>query len=206
MYIIDEYSDDGSTEIAKANEKAVVIQMNTDGINDDIFCKLFDEGPKQLSNGVADYVVCVDIDELLYGDVSKMEGDLLVPEGWQMISEKLPTTEGQIYEEVTEGVPDLMMSKPIVRRPHIDIHYAHGRHSCQSYTIQTAAPYLKLLHFRFLSPEYVQSRHNKNWPRIAKCGKDIGSGIHTKPGWDGYQSMKWYQDALKEKKPCLGGS
>jgi len=207
IYVIDEYSEDGTTEIAKAHKKVTHLQIKTGGIDDNLFNKIWEDFPKTMSQD-ADYVITVDCDEFIYGDMNSLKGDLIVPEGWQMISEKLPTGQGQIYDEIKEGIPDIMHNKPVIRKPHVTLKYAHGRHSCNVLDEKCDVvndPRIRLLHFRFIDREYVRKRHERNWSRIVQSCKNVGSGIHNKPNWEGYQGMNWYENALKEKKPlpCL---
>lgn len=123
MIVHDGLSTDGSREIAKGFG-AEVVDFKTDGVNDMLFKQLKENcwrGTK------ADWAITVDADELIYfpeGAFHTLEAyesnreAIIKPRGYEMLSEVFPTTEGQIYSEVTHGAPELKWySKPVLFAP-----------------------------------------------------------------------------------------
>ena len=160
----------------------------------------------------ADWVICVDADEFIYHPkmLEELAGELEIPdhqllrcEGYQMLSEHFPTTQGQIYEEVKKGVYDPRYTKSVVFRPCIHLIFAPGRHGVTSEQAKPKECNLRLLHFRFLSPEYVHAMHDRNYNRLTKLNKDKGFGAHNSPHHHGEYDLIWYKEKLKEAVPCL---
>ena len=211
IYVIDDDSDDGTREIVNQCEKAMLIDLDTHGLDDAYMAELYSLAPQRISKGKADWVICVDADEFLYGKTDEIgtmtDIDVVIPEGWQMLSETLPSGDGQIYDEIREGIKDQMIDKPVLWKPTVELKYTEGRHRCvpQGNPRFAATKDLKLLHYRFLSKEYVLERHARNWQRMSDRNKVVGSGVHNQEGYPGYQGLAWYEKVLKEKVKCLDG-
>jgi glycosyltransferase involved in cell wall biosynthesis len=64
-------------------------------------------------NSDADWVIVCDADELIYHEdiinyLSNTNATHITTEGYEMMTESLPTTEGQIYEEIKNGYLNLL--------------------------------------------------------------------------------------------------
>ena len=115
-------STDGTREMIVACPKAELRDWaGSDALVDDEF-HVFANTQWHEARGKADWVIWVDADEFLYHPkiqqllAKYMANGIEVPKiaGYTMCSEKFPTTTGQIYEEVRNGFPDLIWSKPAI--------------------------------------------------------------------------------------------
>jgi hypothetical protein len=184
--IFDNYSTDRSEEICRANPKVRVIKYDTGNqIRDDIYLQIKNNCWKYSD---ADWVIVGDIDELVYHadiikalkDVTLSEATIITPQMFNMYSEKFPTTEGQIYEEVTLGVP--CGSKTNVFRPReiTDINYDPGCHVAkpEGNVIFYHVVGMKTFHMRYLSKQWVIDRNEQSRKRLSELNKQLGWGVH----------------------------
>ena len=200
IFIFNDHSTDRTAEIAKAHPKVRLLDFNYDpGLHEDNFNDCFIKSYKQYSRGVADWVMCVDADELIYnrdivGVLSEQHRrgiKALKCTGYIMVSEKLPTTKGQIYDECKIGTRSRGYDKPIVFSPEIDIKFGIGRHTAQLPPgIQAHKAKLTLLHYRYLSRDYIIERNAKSFPRW--FGMDDKQKQYRTNG-----ALKWYDNAIK---------
>jgi len=210
FFMYDDDSDDGSREIIEAQEKAVLFKPPLDGLDDTMFASLHSTEYKNLSRNQADWVICVDADEFIFNsNISQELGiagtlgyTILNCYGFQMLSREFPNTDGQIYEQVRCGIPDSRYSKAIVFNPKIELVFSAGRHSVLTEE-DVKESMLKLLHFRYLSEEYIRTKHAANFARLTEENKKFGYGLHNAPDYNGEYDLFWYRNALKESKPIL---
>jgi hypothetical protein len=106
----------------------------------------------------ADWVIVCDTDELIYHEniievLSNTHANHIITEGYEMMSETLPTTEGQIYEELKFGHFKPDYSKPCLFKPSevTDINFTPGCHTAEPIgpnliSIQDSG--IKLLHYK----------------------------------------------------------
>lgn len=121
----------------------------------------------------SDYVIVCDMDELLYhpdliGYLKKNSNiDYFTPVGYEMIGNEIPTDYNkQIYEIIKTGVPSMGYSKSILfkRNNIIDTGYSVGAHVsdfkgiCDLNKVDNNND-LKLLHYKWLSLDYVIKKH-----------------------------------------------
>src|SRR5436190_13957749 len=67
IYIFDDRSTDRTADIAKANPKVELLEYDyPTGVDDDDHSRCFENAYKKYSSGVADWVFCVDADEIIY--------------------------------------------------------------------------------------------------------------------------------------------
>jgi hypothetical protein len=171
-------STDRTKEILSQNPKVTIIDVEEHGINEGYWTKKLWTKYENLSRGKADYVMLVDTDEFIYHpnliEVLKREKELgtqvIQPEGFFMMSDKFPTTNGQIYEEVKKGVPDFWSTKCCLFDPSIYIRFRTGRHSIakiQRNAIIKAGSEIgiKMLHYRYLGDKYIKERDIKDFNR-----------------------------------------
>jgi glycosyltransferase involved in cell wall biosynthesis len=132
---------------------------------------------EQYSTGVSDWVIVADADEFIYHpnireileNPKVQRRKVILCQGFNMVSDKLPITNGQIYEEIKMGIPDKEESKWTIHSSNIDgFQFRIGRHGppidFQKYRGDRATG-IKLLHYRFLGEEYTESRDKKNFER-----------------------------------------
>lgn len=148
-----------------------------------------------------DYVVVCDADEILWHpDMKKYLSDskqsnvrLFKAKGYQMVSSRFPTTAGQIYDEVRQGVEDdATFGKIAMFDPNVEINYERGAHRCHPVPAEPAKDGLKLLHCKYLGLDYVAKRYEYLRQRcMAK---------HMKPTkWH----IKQYRDYLRSAKEVV---
>jgi hypothetical protein len=102
--IFDNMSDDRSLEIIGGFGNAVVEPLDTGGeLRDTVLRDVKNNGWKK-SRGQADWVICVDVDELLWHPqlldqlaAFRSRGITVpIPIGYEMVSQSFPTTSGQV--------------------------------------------------------------------------------------------------------------
>jgi hypothetical protein len=156
--------------------------------------------------------LCVDADEFIYHPqiLSELESykhlgyRILKCDAFQMLSQVFPTTAGQIYEEVNSGIADGRYTKAVVFDPSIDLSFSVGRHSVECDGTEIKESSLKLLHCRYLSADHMHNKHRRNYERLSSTNRERGYGGHNAPDYHGEYDLTWYQQSLKEAKPCLG--
>ena len=204
--IWDNESTDRSAEIASSVPGVSIVPLSTGGeVRDDVWVD-FKNTCWQKSRD-ADWVMVVDVDEIVYhrhltdylADCTSRGVTLPWTTGYEMVAKCFPTSSGQIYEEVVEGVRDDWYSKPAVFDPQAidEINYVPGAHSCQptGRVVEERSPDLKLLHYRFLGLDYVVDRFEGRRRRQSAINTEKGWGTHfqKKPR----ELKRWYRDVAK---------
>lgn len=210
MIFWDDKSDDGTRELIAECPKAELRDWpGHHGIDDVQFLDFANERWKEAC-GQADWVCWVDADEFVYHPniLSVLHRywiqDVEVPqvEGYTMVSDRFPTTESQIYDEIKTGFRDGFWDKHPIFRVHM--HWTVGRHSIDTSRFQPKSsmePEIKLLHYRALGLEYVKWRHNRNWNRVPDYCRAMNMGDNTNPEYTGHHSVDWFADRIAEKHP-----
>lgn len=168
IFIIDDKSTDKTVEIAKRNPKVKILRPNySEGFDEIVRNTYFEDVYKKYSRGNADWVIYVDGDEFVYHknilkvleEQKNVGRKLLKMTGYAMVSEKFPTTFGQIYEECNRGTRSRRYDKIIVFNPDIGIVFTDGRHSLPfSGSVRAYRCGLVLLHYKYLSREFIMKR------------------------------------------------
>ena len=123
--LFDNHSTDRSAEIARQAGAVVRPHDSGDEFRDDLLLQVKNNCWKECRGQGVDWVVVVDVDEILYHpDLrgflrrSREEGvTVCTATGFNMVSDRPPTTAGQVYEEITRGVPAPRYSKMAVFNP-----------------------------------------------------------------------------------------
>jgi len=176
IFIWDDYSTDSTVEILKSHPKVTVLHKKEPGLENWHNVSVLFPKYEKYSRGKADWVMAVDADEFIYHpNIKKVlkramehKVDILQCRGFDMISDKFPTTKGQIYDETQMGVHSQMMSKWAVHSPKGHVRYRKGRHGRPydnrnlNQEVLNFCRYkhtgLKLLHYRYLGEEYIINR------------------------------------------------
>jgi len=173
IVVYDNGSDDASQEIVCRHPIAELRHFDSHGesredIEIDVKSNVWKE-----SRRTADFVIICDVDEFLFHphlnkyllDCRRRGITMPIPDGYQMVSERFPTTTGQIYEEVKRGLYHSRWSKRVIFDPHAieEIHYAPGCHEADPVgkIFCDRVPQLKLLHFKFLGIDYLITRYRE---------------------------------------------
>mgnify|MGYP003647409292 CR=1 FL=1 len=197
MYIYDNGSNDKSEDIASKYSR-VVWDKSLYGlgeINDITLREIKNTAWKKTSRD-ADWVVVCDIDEIVYHRVGLQKYmeratdrgyTILRPHGYDMVSTAIPTHEGMFYDddEFKYGVKHDnggRCDKQCIFSPKhiVDINYDFGAHYANP-TGNVKVAYdvdLKLLHYKYLSRDYIVDRHMVCAQRMSDINKRSGWGAH----------------------------
>lgn len=122
MIFYDNESTDLSALIINSHPKTELRSYSTNNTLDDtVHVNIKERAIIEAKKEGADYAIVVDCDEFLYHPnmreflhEAKSQFSLFYPIGFQMVSEKFPTTSGQIYDEIRTGKPDGWYCKPVL--------------------------------------------------------------------------------------------
>jgi glycosyltransferase involved in cell wall biosynthesis len=168
--IFDNQSTDRSVEIIEKSD-AILFSFDTGNeFREDILTSIRNTCWK---DSRADWVIVTDVDEFVYHPslfwaLERSLGTVILPRMFNMYSDRLPTTEGQIYDEIRWGVE--FNSKMCIFRPSEikEINYDPGCHFAHpegNFVLDFRSPIINM-HFKNLSPEYVIARnaylHSRN--------------------------------------------
>jgi hypothetical protein len=187
IYLFEGHSTDGSREMAQSMG-AIIIPIDTGNqIRDDIFTDIKNNCWKASK---ADWVIVCDTDEFVYHPhfmeyLDVLEDTIIAPVHYEMFSDKFPTTNGQIYEEVTMGFRHETGSncKMCLFRPKeiTNMNYEPGSHTAHpegnvkvGYNSEIIS-----MHMRHLSVEYVVARNLYYKARRSTINKQHGWGYHV---------------------------
>lgn len=210
--------DGGSTDRTKAiceEMGAEVHHWETGGqINDELLRVL----KETCWNGTsADWVIMVDADELVVfpdGVSASMKSyevqslAVVKTKGFEMESPTLPTTNGQIYEEIDHGTQDeRWYSKPIILRPSLiqSIHFTHGAHEC-IVTLKSGRRLQNPRAYPTRTPYLLHYKHIGTVERLAAiydAHKSRFSDINRTNGW-GWQG-EGLQNATRKREAIMRG-
>lgn len=152
----------------------------------------------------ADWCLIVDCDELIYFpkgwkrpfDVYSAHSiPVIKPHGFEMFSETMPTTAGQIYDEIKQGAPDdLWYAKPCVFTPRLvkAMNFAPGAHQCYpelkdgtklANPTAFSIPECYLLHYHQIGPiERIAAKYDRTRARMCQHNIDMNWGNVHKSG------------------------
>lgn len=210
MIFYDGWSTDNTKQIICSNPKAILREWRgSDALDDMEFLNFSNEQWKE-AIGHVDWILWIDADEFVYHPEiltvleRYLKEGVTVPliEGFTMVSEKFPTTEGQIYDEVKTGFPDSAWGKPAIFRE--DIHFGMGRHSIDTNRCKprfSATAEIKMLHYRALGFDYLKERHLRNWSRVPQHCRDNSLGTNTSPDYFEHHSISWFEEWIKKPWP-----
>ena len=139
----------------------------------------------------SDYIIVCDVDELLYHPnliefINKQPfTDYYTPQGFHMIGEEIPTDyTKQIYDIIKIGSRDDQYDKNVLfkRKNITETNYSPGCHASrfkgENNLLNYGGEELKLLHYKWLSFEYVYEKHTHYGKRISNHSRSQRYGIH----------------------------
>jgi hypothetical protein len=197
IFIVDAYSTDKTKKIAKAHPKVTVLKCPYDmGFTEDDISKCYEELTDKYSED-ADWVMCVDGDEFVYHEEVKLalqnaenKGlDVVRTTCYTMVSNKLPTTKGQIYEELNKGIRTDAQDKAVILRGDVVVEFEPGRHSIKNKEdVTIGKANLLLLHYRYLTKDYAKQRSDT-----------LAERMEADPELPKLQAkgLRWYEAAIK---------
>ena len=171
IFVWDDYSNDSTRKILKKHPKVTILLKGKVGQDNDYNSEVLYPQYEQYSRGVSDWVIVVDADEFIYHpnlrkilkELREDDAEVIQCKGFDMISDKFPTTDGQIYDEIKMGIESNLMTKWAIHSPDIHLRYRRGRHGRphdERNWKHTRYRYagIKLLHYRYLGKEYTEQR------------------------------------------------
>ena len=224
VIVYDNESSDRSVEICSQFPNVEVRTYRTNNeLNDFEYLRIKTQCVHEARNQ-ADFVIVGDCDEFVYHEnlleflaEAKGKYSVFYPAGFDMVTDKFPTTEGSIFDEIKLGVPNPWYSKPMLMDPNSVFNFAwvEGCHELVAGSLQTFGdihhivredeipdeiPYkghmwprykkqfevldrfvthpLKMLHCKFLGPEYVSERHRAYASRLSDENLKADLGEH----------------------------
>jgi glycosyltransferase involved in cell wall biosynthesis len=186
VIIYDNFSTDRSREIAASFGARIIDFDSNNQLRDDLQIEIKDNCWK---GSKADWVIVGDTDEFVYHKdllqtLKTTRATVISPKLYNMFSEVFPSTEGQIFEEITmgiEGGAKLNLFRPGEIK---SINYSPGCHHAdpKGNVIFVDIPSILTLHMKNLSRQYVIERNAYLGPRLSAINKRNGWGYHMKFG------------------------
>lgn len=205
IHIFDDNSDDGSQAIISSHPKCVLHSISMGGIHEDELLSLAYEN-YPMARGKADLIMWVDIDEFVYHPTIKEclqwhldQGHQAIRTvGFNMMGSPIPDDDGnsQLPDILRTGVRAPIYSKSVVISPDVSVNWSRGKHhlidpdmkvSPEDHGYEYNPNRLKLLHYRFLTPEYTEERNARQYGRC----KDTGAAWSCLPTHTGEHSPSW---------------
>jgi glycosyltransferase involved in cell wall biosynthesis len=143
-------------------------------------------------NEESDYVIVLDIDEILYHPnlreflESNPDYDYFKPMGYDMVGDSVPTDyTKQIYEIIINGAPSTnFCKKALFKRKFVnETNFSYGAHDANYKGKRALNEYisngdLKLLHYKCIDLEYVITKNKNYSKRRSEYSKKFGLGLH----------------------------
>lgn len=217
IIVCDGGSTDKSHEIIKANPKC---ELNLDYVSDkadDIqFLEIKNELWKKYRDEY-DWCIVVDIDEFLFSfdglinlfaAADKKNACVILPEGYDMYSEKSLKEDSNLFEDFPNGIPFQNSSKMCAFniKKLKDIDYLAGCHVALPRDINNLPALVMtnksiLMHYRFLGLGDVLQKKHLAESRLSERNKQNGFGIHNLTSDDAW--IHRFNEGLKNSKPVL---
>lgn len=188
IFVYDNGSDDGTQDLVAEHPLCELRHIDSQGqYHEGALLKVKGQFWKE-SRRTADWVICCDIDELLFHphlltylrECQERGVTIPTPAGWQLLNSRFPTGGDQIYSEIKTGFPDPFYAKRIIFNPSAidEMNYTPGCHSAAPVgnVIEHADPLLKLLHCKYLGLEYVTQRNALLAARLSEFNRARGFG------------------------------
>ena len=190
IFVWDNMSTDNSDKIYKKYPNVIVKKWSSDNtINDLRYKQIKSTCYREISRNEADWVIVCDCDEILYHPnlINKLKElkdrniDTPKIDGRDMVSEVFPVYDGElITSKIKYGSSTYEpMCKNILFNPKKDIEFGFGGHSYHCRDCSTTNDFeLNLLHYKFLSLDYVSGRYKILNSRLSDYNKKTGFGSH----------------------------
>lgn len=183
IFIWDDLSTDNTKKILSQNSKVTFLELDKYDHDDGYWVRYVFPQYEQYSCGFADWVIIADADEFVYHprlleilkEEKEKETEAICCNGFEMISDELPTTSGQIYEQIKLGLPNALETKWTVHSADSSIRFAKGRHGPihnQRHFNRNRNTGIRLLHYRHLTFDYYCSRDRQISERDLKMSDD----------------------------------
>jgi hypothetical protein len=201
-FVYDNGSTDGSLELLKQNPRVVLGTFDAGESFVHAAMQHYNQCWKQ-SRGQADWVFIVNIDEHLYHPClmeylracTRHGVTVILPEGYNMISDAFPTTSEPLWKTIRYGARDPIWDKAEFFDPNRieEINFREGRHSVSPSGDVTypRSVRTKLLHFKYLGADYLVERHAELASKIPS--QDLARGWAYQYTWDRERNLEELQ-------------
>lgn len=193
IILYDGNSTDNTIKIAKENEIVELIVQNHEKCDERDLMWVRNESWKKIRNDY-DWIIVCDADEFLYHPEIRtklkeyQDKGITIPlvEGFDMISDIFPEfKKGNFLTNIIKtGNKDAnFLNKKLVFNPRkVDINYEVGCHGCNPTgdIVWGDKEELKLLHYKWLSYEYVTKKTSYQYNRLSEYSLTNNYGIHNK--------------------------
>jgi glycosyltransferase involved in cell wall biosynthesis len=152
----------------------------------------------------ADYVFLMDVDEFFYHsnlraflEESKDNIDIYQMEGYQMVANKFPVSNTNIFD-INIGVRLPLYDKSTIFNPRVDI-YHENAHEIVTTSKRICRRVIKLLHYKFLGKEILMKRTELVKARVPKnsfCKYINGNILSVYPAF--IKSEQQWQDEINQ--------
>lgn len=189
VILLNNNSTDNTVRVAESLGAEIRNLNIPDEINDQLFVDIRNQCWKESK---ADWIMWADADEFIYHPdiiyfLSKTVATAILPAFYNMYSETFPTTDGQIYEEVTLGArwggeKNIYGKFNIFKLPDIkEINYNPGCHrvNLKGNVKELHTTEVKTLHMRNLSPQFVVKRNKRNSIRLSSFNRERNWGTYV---------------------------
>lgn len=189
IFIYDNMSTDKTVQICEQFDSVEVFSFDTnDKIRDDVYLKLKNEIWKK-SRQKADLVIVCDIDEFIYSknftDILNKsieeKSTLFKCQGFNMITDVLPSYSDDLFSRFQFGVRESNFDKILMFDPNKieEINYSFGAHdACPIGKIKFSKQVFSLLHYKFISLDYILARYKLFSSRLSRFNKKLKLGYH----------------------------
>ncbi len=206
-FIFDNGSTDGSLDLLRNHPKVTLGEFKVHGPSFVQAAQEFYNRCWKPSRGHADWVIICNIDEHLYHpDLRRYLASrsprisLIVPRGFDMVSETFPSPNRPLRQQVVMGRRDKLLDKPQLFRPDRirETNFEPGRHTADTgwrvRRLRTGE--VKLLHYKFLGLDYYVSRLRELRQGLERY--DIARGWGFQYLWDEQRKQEEFHKVQKE--------
>lgn len=191
IVVYDNGSDDATAALVRAHPRAELRSYDTGGtLHDGVKAELLSSCYREV-RGVADWVIAVDCDELLYhprllevlARYAREGVTLPRVRGYSMVTDDPVPPAGDarlLPERYAWGAPNPNFDKRCVFAPEVDIRFGFGQHRCAPAgpVVESREAALKLLHYKHFCVDHVWRRYRRLRPRLSRFNRERGLGFH----------------------------
>ena len=212
FFLYDDDSDDGSVEYLADQPDVELRRFQNEGDSFVEAARDFYNHAWKESRGAADWVIVVNIDELVHhpsprealAEEKRLGRTIIRPRGWDMVTEDFPR-EGPLVQTANRGVHSRGMAKLAIFDPDMinEINYAAGRHHANptGRAVGARETSFDLLHYKHLGEEYLVRRYRELGPRMKPVdrARRLGVQYHQEEA----QLREQHQRLLSAARPVL---
>jgi len=207
IFVYDNMSTDSSDSIYLNYPNVIVYKWDSDNTIDDLkYIEIKSNEYKKSRDLGADWVIVCDCDEILYhpnlldklSEFKNQGIDMPLIQGHDMVSEEFPKYDGRLITEIIKEGSDVYepMCKNIIFNPKKEVNYGFGAHNNKCLDcIKSETPELKLLHYKFLSLNYVLDRYRTLNDRLSDFNKKNKLGSH----YTDTNAITYHKDLIENK-------